>query len=160
MYELSDKAQYTFHPTGKLFTVRDCVSWFCPEFEWERRDSPARSRESTDGGDYSDARDAEVQAVEHDKHTESAVLHDDTSSYRDDGITDGKQAEKTLEGVQGSSSGAMHHGARFPGDVGNLMVLPRVLVQGLDVPLEAPITQLWGALRHPDHFLYIVLRKR
>ncbi|CAN0083226.1 unnamed protein product [Ectocarpus sp. 8 AP-2014] len=38
--------------------------------------------------------------------------------------------------------------------------LPVVLVQGVEVPLDAPITQLWGALRHPDHFLYIVVRKQ
>ncbi|CAM9506562.1 unnamed protein product, partial [Laminaria digitata] len=40
------------------------------------------------------------------------------------------------------------------------LLLPRVVVQGIDVPLDAPVAQLWGALRHPDHFLYVVVRKR
>ncbi|CAM9821627.1 unnamed protein product [Ascophyllum nodosum] len=39
-------------------------------------------------------------------------------------------------------------------------MLPLVLVQGVEVPLDAPVAQLWGALRHPDHFLYVVVRKR
>ena len=41
-----------------------------------------------------------------------------------------------------------------------VVALPRVMVQGIEVPLDAPVAQLWEALRHPDHFLYIVVRKR
>ncbi|CAN0207076.1 unnamed protein product, partial [Hapterophycus canaliculatus] len=36
----------------------------------------------------------------------------------------------------------------------------RVLVQGVEAPLDASVIQLWGALRHPDHFLYVIVRKR
>lgn len=46
------------------------------------------------------------------------------------------------------------------GFFGGGVLLPRVTVQGVDVPLDDPIIQLWGALRHPDHFLYVVVRKQ
>lgn len=37
--------------------------------------------------------------------------------------------------------------------------LPRVVVQGVEPPLDVPVARLWEALRHPDHFLYVILRK-
>lgn len=64
-----------------------------------------------------------------------------------------------LEG--GASSAAIPRSAvGFVGDVGQAALLPKVVMQGVEVPLDAPIEQLWAALRHPDHFLYIVVRKR
>ena len=31
-------------------------------------------------------------------------------------------------------------------------------IQGLSLPMSAPLMQLWQRLSHPDHFLYIVVR--
>ena len=33
----------------------------------------------------------------------------------------------------------------------------RLLVQGIQVPLDAPLFPLWSLLAHPDLFLYVVL---
>lgn len=65
------------------------------------------------------------------------------------------------DGRGGSSDDSRGRGeGTTAGSRGGGLVLPAVSVQGVDVPLDSPILQLWGALRHPDHFLYIVVRSR
>ncbi|CAM9944131.1 unnamed protein product [Discosporangium mesarthrocarpum] len=44
-----------------------------------------------------------------------------------------------------------------PGAGGKGGVSWRVFVQGIEPPLDAVVTELWDALRHPDRFLYVVV---
>ena len=135
---------------GTPFTLRDCLCWFCPNDPWEPAEGAA----------------AEL----------SQQLEEEKAGRPQQGGGDGGGSAGTVNvvGVDGGGGGGQGEAA---GDAGRreegaavvnsggaagsgwALLLPTVAVQGVDVPLDEPILQLWAALRHPDHFLYIVVRK-
>lgn len=90
---------------------------------------------------------AALQSVERDGGGSGGIIN--AVGVEEGPAEDSRRREETTVAVDG---GGMPSGARA--------LLPTVTVQGVDVPLDAPIIQLWYALRHPDHFLYIVVRKQ
>lgn len=133
--------------TGTPFTLRDCLCWFCPNEPWEQ---------DTGGG---------AESSQQLKEENAGLPRQEGGDSGDSG------GIINAEGVQGGGGGGAGEDSRRGRDEGMVAVdgggmssaarallLPRVAVQGVDVPLDEPITQLWAALRHPDHFLYIVVR--
>ena len=140
---------------GEAFTLRDCLSWCCPSLRWRASRGTARERAPITEGD---ARDPATSDVTQDRG--SAKLG---TPLR------GKGEDRGQAGYLGAAAGSDGAGegaeplemVTVKGSGSDVeAMLPLVLVQGVEVPLDAPVAQLWGALRHPDHFLYVVVRKR
>lgn len=124
--------------TGQPFTLRDCLSWFCPELPWQ-----ANARSVEEGNQSGSLPLVERNDDRQTAASEGDVAQDPVMSSS----ADGGQHESHAVGFAGfESSGSA------------LLRLPSVVVQGVEPPLDAPVARLWSALRHPDHFLYIVLR--
>eukprot|EP00752_Nemacystus_decipiens_P005704 g5162.t1 len=137
-------------PDGTPFTLRDSLCWFCPNEPWEKAEGAAeessqqpeaenKAEQPQKGGGEGNGSGAIVHAVGVDGGGAGLEGADDDS---------GRREEWTK--VVGSGGVAGGERALSP---------PRVTVQGVDVPLGEPIVHLWAALRHPDHFLYIVVRR-
>lgn len=133
---------------GTPFTLRDCLCWFCPNDPWEPAEGAA----------------AEL----------SQQLKEEKAGQPQQGGGDGGGSAGTVKFVGVDGGGGQGGAAGDPGrreegaavvdsggaaGSGRALLLPKVAVQGVGVPLDEPILQLWAALRHPDHFLYIVVRK-
>lgn len=144
---------------GTPFTLRDCLCWFCPSLKWEQEDGaaaetslqpkvenagqPQQGQGGGGGGEPAVAAQPSVEGGDVGVGTEQAVGSEEGGARREGAAT----------GTAAVEAGGMASGVRA-------LSLPRVTVQGVDVPLDEPIVQLWAALRHPDHFLYIVVRKQ
>ncbi|CAM9755360.1 unnamed protein product [Choristocarpus tenellus] len=58
------------------------------------------------------------------------------------------------DSLEGNTAGGKGEGRSSEDDVGAAW---SVVIQGINPPLDVSITDLWVALRHPDHFLYVVV---
>ncbi|CAN0242320.1 unnamed protein product [Pylaiella littoralis] len=211
-------------PDGTPFTLRDCLSWFCPDVRWGHREEGgvARTEEevqrqkkhqpqqqqleerrgggggvgvgegetapaaSAVGGEQTPAAaaggDGEEPSARESSTAAAVDLNVDGGAERKGGgggggmegpggVGGAGRTERLAEdraarnrgppvpaGVVGIGGGGGGGGGGFTAR--REATLPTVSVQGVGVPLDAPIIQLWGALRHPDHFLYVVVRKR
>lgn len=94
----------------------------------------------------SEVKTVPVRLVRHD----SPVLQRPVAAWRD-GISEGERAMRTLgEALQVDFREALH--------TGEDAVRARCMVQGVEVPLDAPLYDLWRLMSHCDLFLYITLR--
>lgn len=153
--------------TGTPFTLRDCLCWFCPEEPWEQEEGeaaessrqekagqPQEEGEGAGGGGGGNPAVAALQSVERDGGVGGEVVNAvgvQGEGARQEGLAGDSSRREDGTVAVAVEGGGMARGAR---------ALPRVTVQGVDVPLDDPVIQLWAALRHPDHFLYIVVRRR
>lgn len=147
---------------GGPFTLRDCLCWFCPDFPWEKasacRGAPGTVRQTGVGLSQSLAAGDDSAALAGGgtgEETKGGAL---ASGGVSAGEGWGRPAQEE-RGALGAPYTSLVDVAGASGFLGATETLPRVLVQGIEPPLDASVAQLWGALRHPDHFLYIVLRK-
>ncbi|CAN0218289.1 unnamed protein product [Ectocarpus sp. 12 AP-2014] len=150
-------------PDGTPFTLRDCLCWFCPGVPWDAEEGAEEApvlqqqqQQQQQGGIAAAQPGKEGDIGRRDSTAEGTVNTVDTQGN----VAERSGVEEKLETdtrvVGGQQAGML----AVSGGGAGAMSLPTVLVQGVEVPLDAPITQLWGALRHPDHFLYIVVRKQ
>ncbi|CAM9943444.1 unnamed protein product [Scytosiphon promiscuus] len=141
---------------GTPFTLRDSLSWFCPDLPWlEVHPSGSDSAFPASGGSGGEEKTGSAAGRE---RGDAVGLQDMGSGDLSSGV--GGPGDGTLYGLGGQERGAIATAEGGGGVERRVAALPWVLVQGVEVPLDAPVIQLWGALRHPDHFLYVVVRKR
>ncbi|CAN0068273.1 unnamed protein product [Ectocarpus sp. 12 AP-2014] len=151
-------------PGGTPFTLRDCLCWFCPGVLWDAEDGAEdapvsqqqQQQQQQQAGIAAAQSGKEGDVGRRDSTAEGTVNTVDTQGNAAERLGVEEKLETDTRVIGGQQAGML----AVSGGGAGAMSLPTVLVQGVEVPLDAPITQLWGALRHPDHFLYIVVRKQ
>lgn len=154
---------WTVRNAGGPFTLRDCLCWLCPDFPWESAFLRQGSRDTPGGNIVDTPKNSLPQeappALDKDhwlEETKGAGFPSEERRF-EKGMGS-SPAAPNVDDALGAPSGSSAGVEGSPATEASVP-LPRVLVQGIEPPLDASIAQLWASLRHPDHFLYVVLRK-